>query len=348
MRRHHEVWVPPVGMNAPIAIQYNDLNEQPASRAWRGLGAGPEPTAVELWRKLRTKPAVFRLTFADGSHPAVFAKQCPAADLAFERRIYEEILPLLPVTTPRYHGFHAGPDGYGWLFVEDVGGSRISVTDPTHRALAGRWLGTLHRAAANVIAVTQLPEGGPPRYLGYLRTSRAFIREHLGNPVLRAADVEHLRSVLQWQDVLEARWPALESALANVPRTLVHGDFRPKNARVHPQAGAATLFVIDWEMAGFGIPAADLAPARNLGVTPLVDPDAYEGAVREDWPEFDRAMFEHLTVAGKLFRALAAIDWDSQSLRFESYDNLVQAVSGMPYYVREISQALEAGAEWLR
>ena len=335
-------------MKAPIAIESMALDDHPGVGAWKELGGGGRAAAVELWREESpTKPAIYRLLFTDPTHPAVFAKRCIRTSVELERRVYEMVLPHLPVTTPRCFGFHEEHGGAGWLFIEDVGTERFSMRDPEHRALAARWLGLLHRAGADLPAAGRLPDAGPARYLGHLRSAREKIRRSAGNPGLAAEDRAMLDGILVSHDALEARWHDLERACEGVPATLVHGDFRPKNVRVRGNGAAPSLYPIDWEMAGWGVPAADLAPARGPGLTMQVDLHTYEMVVRARWPDLHAAAIRRLSIVGHIFRALAGIEWACESLVFESPEELAKPLSLMPSYLARITQALEAAPEWL-
>src|SRR5258705_2457017 len=111
--------------NAPIAVVSTNFAEHPAARAWIALGGGA-PAKVELWRRARSKPGIYRLTFAGPWRPAVFAKQSLTVALALERMVYQDILSRLPRTAPLYHGSCRDPDGCTWLFVENVGDQQLS------------------------------------------------------------------------------------------------------------------------------------------------------------------------------------------------------------------------------
>ena len=332
---------------APIAIASANLVDHPAARAWNRVGGGIEPAIVELWREAGlTKPAIYRLTFGGPQSPGVFAKRYFKTSPEIERKVYEEILPHLPLTVPRYYGSCEDGDGSAWLFVEDVGTERFSTQDPEQRLVAARWLGVLHRSGADLPAAARLPDAGPSRYLGHLRSARARIRRGASNPGLTAEGRAMLSVILELHDALEARWRTFERACDGLPATLVHGDFRPKNVRI--RTGDAALFPIDWEMAGWGVPAADLAPARNCGMTMQVDPHSYETVMRERWPDLDAAAIKKLSILGHIFRALAGIEWESESLIFESPSYLTKPVSSMRSFARKITDGLEAGAEFLR
>jgi len=113
--------------------------------------------------------------------------------------------------------------------------------------------------------------------------------------IRQTRNVEKLEghTALGWDD-----WVA--AACAGVPSTLVHGDFRPKNAYLRDDGAGMCLFPIDWEMAGWGVPAADLT---------RVDLRAYWAVVRERWPDVDLGTVERLALFGQIFRLLAGIGW---------------------------------------
>jgi len=329
-----------------LAVTTTDLDRHPAARAWVSLG-GAVPDGVAVVREVsRSKPAVHRLSFS-GSEPAVFVKSFHADRLALERRIYETILPRLPVTAAPYCGTWEDGEGWAWMFVEDVGELCISPRDPEHRVLAARWMGLLHHSAAAVVADEPLPDAGPGRYVGHLRAGRDEIRQGLGNRCLTPDDREVLNAVLALGDLVESRWPPFERACEDYPITLVHADFQPKNVRIRMTDRGPSLSPIDWETAGRGVPAADLARANSPGLVMQFDPPAYEAAVREGWPQLDGASIRRLSIMGHVFQSLAGIYWSSADLRFEDPRCLIRPVSSMRRYITQISSALEAGAEWL-
>lgn len=332
--------------NTPLAVTTCDLALHPAARAWMSLG-GAMPASVALLREAtKSKPSLHRLTFTAPALVA-YAKCDHAGGLAVERRIYETILPRLPVTTAPYRGACVDDEGLTWLFVEDVGERCLSPVDPEHRRLAGRWLGLLHRSAAEIVAGEQLPEVGPRRYLAHLREARAEIRRCSGNRGLAPADREVLNEVLAEGEALERRWARIEQAYGEFPVTLVHGDFQSKNLRIHMGDRGPVLRPIDWEMAGRGVPAADLARASSPGLIMQVDPPAYGEVMRERWPLLDDAGIRRLSILGHLLKPLDGIFWSCADLRFEDPRCLVRPISSMRRYLTQIRAALAAGAEWL-
>jgi hypothetical protein len=168
--------------SAPLAIESTNLPAHPAALAWGRLGGGALST-VEMWRRpTRTSPSVYRLILAEDGHAALFAKHFPTTLPSVERTVYEEILPRLPVTVPRYHGACRTDDGSTWMFLEDVGDQRMTPDDPGHRALAARWLGVLHASGAAETVAARLPDAGPGRDLAPPRAGRAHRGRPLGTP----------------------------------------------------------------------------------------------------------------------------------------------------------------------
>ena len=280
--------------------------------------------------------------------PAIFAKHCDAPSGAVQRACQEDILPRLPLASPRHHGSLREPDGTWWLFVEDVGREPYSVQDPAQRRLAGHWIGALHRHGARIPAAATLPAAGLERFTAHLRSGADHIRANLGNPALREADRDLLTAILRLQERVASRWDGYERALQDAPETLVHGDFQPKNLRIQRNGGAPTFHAFDWELAGWGIPAIDLAPANGHDLTIQVDLESYLAEVSVEWPHLDVEAIEKQVALGHVLRRLAAIDWASHSLHFERADYLSDPVTSLRSIHHSLSRAVEGAEEWLR
>src|SRR5919197_4689808 len=155
----------------PIEALHTDLLAHPAVQAWSALRpARIEPDSIHVLRDGQ-KVALYRLTGVGLRGADVIAKWCSAAIAAIERTIDEVVLPHVPVTAPHYYGcLEAGHGSTCWLFLEDVGSERYSALSAEHCALAARWLGRLHAAAAHLPVAARLPDGGPGRYLEHLHT----------------------------------------------------------------------------------------------------------------------------------------------------------------------------------
>lgn len=295
----------------------SDLLHHPAVVAWRTLR--PEqhvPLAVEELRAGQNV-ALYLLAGIGRDDTDVIVKRSPMSAAMIERAVYERVLPDLPVTSPHFYGMASDEAGWGWLFMEDVGTTRFAPALPAHRTLAAQWLGRMHGAATRNGVAAPLPDRGAAHYLDHLRFGRETIGHSLDNPVLTAEDRCLLTTVSAQCDALEEGWRQIERFCAEVPRTLVHGDFRSKNVRVRALDSGTSLFPIDWETAGWGVPAADLAATR--GVTPVeqVDLATYSSILCEYWPRLDPAVLDDLVKVGGMFRRLAAISWVSLHLTKE-------------------------------
>lgn len=324
---------------APRILRGN-LSEHAAVRAWSELRPPRvEPDCIEIVQQHK-KAAIYRLAGVGVDGSAVIAKRCRMRSALIERTIYEEVLPQLPVTALHYYGYIQQDDSVAWLFLEDAGSERFSYESDAHRTLAARWLGLMHTSGACVAAAASLPDGGPRRYLEYLRTARHTLRQNLGNPSFGADDVALLESLLSLSDRLESRWHEVEAYCAGVPTTLVHGDFRPKNIHVRADRAGMCLFALDWETAGWGPPAADLAPSHGDTPLPAVDFSLYWSIIRERWPEMDMQDIRRLENIGQMFRQIAAIYWESPSMAYEQPDWLLKPMWCMKIYESDLSDAL--------
>lgn len=342
-----------------------ELLTHPAVRMWQSLRPRrPEPVELEVIKEVRDngkeyKSLVYRLVGVGEGGTVVIAKRCPPATGAVERTIYEKILPRLPVSTPRYYG--AADDGDRcWLFFDEADGEQYSPNAAEHRALAAHWLAGMHVAAADVAAGMGLPDAGPARYLKHLRAARAGIRSNLGHPALRPDDLALLEAVLSQLDGVESRWGEVESCCSGLPKTLVHGDFVDKNVLVHAGPEGGIVLPFDWELAGWGVPAADLAwpaapstrfPASRpywvRGAPASPDLTIYGAVVRRRWPELDPRTVSRLAKCGTTCRCLAALEWEARYLAAMEREarSIPPDVGNIRLYAAELTDAMR---EWSR
>lgn len=320
---------------APIAVLHEDLATHPAVQAWGGMWAAQDmPERVEVLRRLKTSE-VYRLVRAGPAGRSVIAKRAPAVKASIEVMVYERVLPHLPVTTPRYYGTRPtdtghGRDGDRWIFLEDVGTERYSEAAPAHLTLVARWISRMHGGAAGLVAARFLPDGGPGRYLGHLRAARDKIERRLPGPELTQDDVAMLHGVVAVLNALESRWDRVERLCVGLPPTVVHGDFRPKNVYLRPNGHGLACFPIDWETAGWGVPAADLT---------RIDATTYWACAREWRIGLDFDTVRRLVSVGQMFCAIAGIDWDGTGLRFDARRMFCRELSSMAVLVRRLADA---------
>jgi Phosphotransferase enzyme family len=124
-----------------------------------------------------------------------------------------------------------------------------------------------------------------------------------------------------------------------VPETVVHGDFQPKNVRVREETSGLALYAFDWEMAGWGVPAADLVLNSRGSEMIQIDPEVYVSELGGQWPNVDAATIARLSTVGYVFRRIAVIDWESMQLDFEQR----WAATLLQLLHREVTR----GLEWL-
>ena len=301
---------------AATGSRLESLLAHPAVQAWRRLGPDrPVPDRVAAATRRR---GVYRLEGVGAEGSTVIAKRCKPRDSLVERTVYERILPFVHLSGPRYYGVVADPNEdpekeVCWLFIGEIQGEQYDVLLPGHRAAAARWLGILHTEARSAADQSDLSDAGPGRYRKQMYTARDLFRNHLDHPAFTADDLAFLDGLLARFDQLDEHWDRLEQVATGLPRTLLHGDFNGKNLRVQASPAGPQIAAFDWTDAGRGVPTADLAQVvfATIGFSASPDLATYLSVVRERWPDCDPEDVERLAACGTVFRALAAIDWDS-------------------------------------
>ena len=315
----------------PAALLWENLTGHPAVAAWRQITQGsPDPEHIEVLRHGK-KAATYRLVGAGPDGAPIIAQRSNVAKARIERLLYEQILPHVPVASPRYYGFREEGPEFAWLFLEDVGDERYSATDQADLALAGRWVGLMHTTAVQVAAAQGLPDGGPRRYLDHLRTASGTIHANLADPALTAADITTLRLLLSEFDGLDRGWTNIEGACTGIPATLAHGDFQRKNAYIRNGASGPELVAIDWETAGWGVPAVDLTK---------IDLGTYWSVVHPCWPDVRLEDVQRLAAVGRIFLQLAAIRWVSPELAYDSGLYLSRPMSWLRVFHTRLAEAV--------
>jgi hypothetical protein len=332
-------------MSKHAAILQGDLLEHLAVRVWNQLQPERvEPESIEILKK-RRKSTVYRLKGVGPDGAAVIAKRSWLAKALVERTIHEEILPHVPIPALSYYGFVVEEGGeHGWLFLADAVGEEYSPYIAAHRALTARWLGLIHTSAVGVAAAARLPDRGPDYYLECLRSAHDKILRNLTNPALTADDLTVLKTVVGQCEVVVSHWSQIEQLCARLPRTLIHGDFAPKNMRVRTGRAPLALLPFDWGSAGWGSIAPDLVQsgisANNFWASP--DLAVYCSMVRESWPYLDVQDIQPLAIFGKMFRCLVCINLDAESLGTEWVE---KCMWNMRSYAAEMADAIQAAEE---
>jgi ATP-binding cassette, subfamily B, bacterial len=316
----------------------------PAARAWAQIGESLSNlravVPVERRHVSLRKSTVYRLEGAAGRGADVIAKKCRREYGQLECTIYEQVLPTLSVAYPRLLGMANDEDQSScWLFLEDAGNEAYSPLDPTHRVVAGHWLGALHASTTSLPSDVPLPDRGPSHYLRHLQLARHTIRENLNNPALDKGQRRQLQRIIMNCDFVECEWWRVEQFCQDIPTTLVHGDFVGKNVRLRSGPTSFEILPFDWEHAGIGVPAVDLAQARYPSTTFLANPDLAEYWITTRWTKIGYEAVLQLATYGTVFRCLAALNWESHRLAYEWVE---WPVKNMVHYEAELAQAVDA------
>lgn len=294
----------------------SDVEQHPAVVGLSRFAAGmPTPTSVEVLKETRGGRGqlihgVYRLNVPFDGCGSVIAKHCRTEMASKERLIYEELLECLPVSSLRCYGIQEQGDGeHAWLFLEDAGASPFLKHDPQYQVLQGTWLGTFHVHASKPARTFELKDSGPDGLRERLTSAMTSIEAYLEGEQSNRVDPTLLRDLLTLFTWLKSDWPDTEFVCREVPYTVVHGDFIPKNLCVRKDAVGLTLLPFDWQTAGWGPPAADLAQAfwlrpRDEFLT------SYLAAVEEHWPNVTFETLMRLARVGTLFRTIDAVRWD--------------------------------------
>ena len=167
--------------------------------------------------------------------------------LLLEAEVYRRVLGPAGVSVPRFHGTHLDPaTGWTWLVMEYLEAClrlHMAEGDSALEAAAG-WLGRFHAGQERLAADPSrgfLPRYGAGYYAGWVERARAFAR-----PVTARAP---------WFEAACERSPEAFELLLRAPRTVIHGEFYPKNILVH-EGG---IFPVDWESGAMGAGEIDLA-----------------------------------------------------------------------------------------
>ena len=304
----------------------------PAVQAWNRLNTEPSELGEISLLKKRFKSTIYRIESLGARGSSVVAKCCRKEVAAHERLIYEEILPDLPVSTPRYYGFVPGDGDSDWLFLEYVEGEPYSRERPDHSALAGRWLGLLHTSGQRAAAAARLPDRSHRHYLTQLQSARGRLSATLAHINLPPEESAVVETVLVQCNFLQAHWDQIERWCDRMPQTLVHGDFKPKNVVIRRAAAGPVLLPFDWEASGWGVPAEDLA---------YVDLAAYHDAVKRYCPGVTVRDVGRMKIVGRILRGLSEFCWES--VKFDP--SWVGSIAKLQFYKDRMHEAIEM-AKW--
>jgi aminoglycoside phosphotransferase (APT) family kinase protein len=191
--------------------------------------------------------------FVDGGKLRLFCKyaardgKCSHGQrggVRYEAAVYRRVLQPSGATAPVFHGSYTDrKTGGTWLILEHVGRSlRVGKMGLRAMLRAARWIGEFH--AAN--------EARAPR----LRFLTAYGAAYYRGWPRRASRLAHRLGLrLPWLPALSKRLEREVATLADLPRTVIHGEYYPHN--VLYQAGVVRP--VDWETAAVAPGEIDLA-----------------------------------------------------------------------------------------
>ncbi len=313
------------------------LSENPAFLAWKELDQGNiVPERIEILKgnmnphPQKTKGLVCLLVGVGPDKSSVIGKRCRRTSGMNENLIYEEILPNLPFPSLNYYGKIEEEDSeYLWLFLEYAGNIEFTDNLAQHRLLATEWLALMHTSSIELRTTNRLPIKGTKYYLKRLQSGREGIRELLVAVTLETGGYATLRAIIDQCDLLERNWNKVEEISAELPKTLIHGDFKKGNLRIRNNRSEMILLPFDWEEAGWGSPATDIMH---------IETKSYWCLVRDFWPSITQQTIQQATQIGKIFRSINAINWE---LPFFSFSYLERPIRRMGYYQAWFDDAIK-------
>jgi hypothetical protein len=230
----------------------------------------------------------------------------------YEAEVYRSVLADAALEAPRFYGSAAaGPRREVWLaigYLESCLRLRDS-RDLSHWEQAAGWSARFHAEYEG--------RGGDPR-LSFLIEYDAEYYAGWGRRTAENAAAQQAN--LPWLNQLCRRWEAALAALVDRPRTVIHGEFYPKNLLVND----GTIYPVDWESAALGRGEIDLAMLTERCDAQVVR--RCEAAYRHArWPEGAPPDFTRALDLARLYvhlRWLGADPGRKQRRRLWRYDEV--------------------------
>jgi hypothetical protein len=223
----------------------------------------------------------------------VIAKRTRTSKATVEREIYEHVLPGLGLRAAGFFGSVPDRDtDFCWIFLEDVIGEPVSVE---HRQLFTHWLASMHGTGSALPKPSGLPSKGLGYYLDIVQASQGHISESLDRDEFDTTQQSWLTGALEAFERVESVWPKLAELCADIPETVIHGDFSAKNLILDT---SGRIVALDWGSAGWGVPATDLR---------YVDARSYYVAVSSWWPGLSVQAIEGAATAGHVLEQIARL-----------------------------------------
>jgi hypothetical protein len=183
------------------------------------------------------------------------AKPSLLYDPAREIEVYRRVLAGSALGTARLYG--AVVDGARqryWLFMEKAPGAELyQYGDFDVWRQAASWLAALHHDAV-VRRAAESPDVAPR----LVRYNAAFFRSWIDRAVEFTAQRRGTEAAAPLRD-LSRRYDDVAQFLASLPASFIHGEFYASNVLVDTARQPERVCTVDWELAGIGPGAIDLA-----------------------------------------------------------------------------------------
>jgi aminoglycoside phosphotransferase (APT) family kinase protein len=254
------------------------------------LGFAPDECLHVNVLELGKTSSVYRLSWRNPTPGSCILKQCAPVAGRRERALYESVVPALPLPKPHYFGSREDEERSVWLVLEDAGDTEPSLESPGSRSLLTEWAASLHVRGAQ-LTLGDLPDAGPNHFASRLADAESELEKRLADEEVDDDEADVLLRCAERCRELDALWPLITRTCSAFPRTIVHGDLVEENLRLLPVNDGHVLLALDWESAGWGVPAIDLA---------RVDPDLYWDRT-SSWLGGTRDEFDRLVLAGQIF-----------------------------------------------
>lgn len=232
--------------------------------------------------------------------------------VGYEAEVYRRVLAAAALSSPQFYGAApAGPDGEVWLAISYLDHPlRLNDTrDLSSWEQAAAWSGRFHaehERRARDSSLSFLIEYNADYYAGWPRRTAEYAAA--------------LHPDFPWLANLCRRAETALLGLLEPPRTVIHGEYYPKNILLND----GTVYPVDWESAALGRGEIDLAT-----LTDRCDPKVVlhcEIAYRlARWPEGAPPDFNHVLELARLYvhlRWLGAPPGRKQRRRIWRYDEV--------------------------
>lgn len=193
---------------------------------------------------------------------------------AREIEVYRKMLSPAWQGTAHCFGAVVSPKaGRHWLFLERVDGPLLwQVGDLAKWEAAARWLAAFHARfhGRKLPGSKRLHDYDEEFFAIWINRAEEFLKKR------RVTGLKNFSK-------LAKRYHKVIDRLSVLPRSLIHGEFYPSNILVREASETHRICPVDWEMAGVGPSALDLA-ALTAGEWREADMLRFIGAYREELP----------------------------------------------------------------